>query len=312
VVTADTCFLCHFKGLEHGRRTQVIGGCTGYHDAPKEKLHLVTGDFNHSDYVQRGVTCENCHSDAIKGDGEVPRQTCWNCHNQLTQVNRYDETQFVHETHVSKHKVECANCHIRIEHRLDAAAIGKVAGPHGVSLQGGGSCGQCHEQMHGGPLELYTGTGGRGVPDMPSPMARAQVDCIACHRTHQKSDAAADVQGQTYLGTQDRCNYCHGEKYPGRLQEWKQTIQTHQDKAEKAFALAKGVLEAKKLQGPDLLQAQRLLDDAEHNIRLVKLGHGVHNVNYATSLLNVAIENCQKVAAGSAGGAGAAGQGTVQ
>jgi hypothetical protein len=58
---------------------------------------------------------------------------------------------------------------------------------------------------------------------------------------------------------------------------------------------AKAALEQKKLDGPELLQAQRLMDDAEHNIRLVKLGHGVHNVNYATALLNVAIECCQKV-----------------
>ena len=39
---------------------------------------------------------------------------------------------------------------------------------------------------------------------------------------------------------------------------------------------------------------QRLLDDAGHNIRLVKLGHGVHNINYATALLNVATDNCKK------------------
>lgn len=300
VVTVDTCFLCHFKGLEHGRRTQVIGGCTGCHEAPKEQIRLITGSFNHSDYVQRGVTCENCHSDAIKGDGEVPRQTCWNCHNQMAQVSRYDEKEFIHQTHVSKHKVECASCHIRIEHRLDAAAADLRAAPHATSLQGGGACAQCHERMHGGPLELYTGTGGRGVPDMPSPMARAQVDCIACHRAHKKADAIADVVGQTFIAAQERCNYCHGNKYPGRLDEWKQTIQSHQQQAQSAYQQAQEAIQSSGLTGNDLLQAQRLLDDAEHNIRLVKLGHGVHNVNYATSLLNVAIENCRKVSSGQA------------
>ena len=32
-------------------------------------------------------------------------------------------------------------------------------------------------------------------------------------------------------------------------------------------------------------------------MRLVKLGHGVHNVNYSTALLNVAIDNCTKAKA---------------
>ena len=65
--------------------------------------------------------------------------------------------------------------------------------------------------------------------------------------------------------------------------------------SEAAYAKAKAAIGAAKLSGTDLLDVQRLMDDAEHNIRLVKLGHGVHNVNYSTALLNVAAENCGKV-----------------
>lgn len=295
-VTTDTCFLCHFKDLEHGRHEQAIGGCTGCHDAPKEQIRLTTGVFNHSDYAGKGVNCTNCHSDTIKGEGAVPRQTCWNCHNLLAQVERYDDKQFVHENHVSKHKIECSDCHIKIEHKLDATAADLARTPKGMYVHGEtGACNQCHEQMHGGPLQLYRGTGGRGVADMPSPMSRAQVDCIACHRGHRSTDANAAVVGQTYLGEQERCNYCHGEKYAGKLDEWKAAIADRQRQAEEAFAKAKAALEGAKLEGTDLLAAQRLLDDAEHNIRLVKLGHGVHNVNYSTALLSVAVENCGKV-----------------
>src|SRR6185369_8233364 len=46
VVTLDTCFLCHFKGLEHGRNEHTVGGCTGCHNAPKEKIRLATGNFD--------------------------------------------------------------------------------------------------------------------------------------------------------------------------------------------------------------------------------------------------------------------------
>ena len=170
VVTLDTCFLCHFKGLKHGREDQTIGGCKGCHDAPKSEIRLATGMFSHNEYLQRGVTCENCHSDALKGDGAVPQQTCWNCHNQTSQVSRYNETQFIHRSHVSQHKVECSSCHIRIEHNLTAGAPKLEQTPTGTHVQvETGSCGQCHEQTHGGPMELYRGVGGRGVPEMPSP-----------------------------------------------------------------------------------------------------------------------------------------------
>ena len=51
------------------------------------------------------------------------------------------------------------------------------------------------------------------------------------------------------------------------------------------------------LSAPALRRAQLLLDDAEHNRQLVRLGHGVHNVNYATALLNAATEFCRKAEA---------------
>ncbi|HVT88696.1 MAG TPA: NapC/NirT family cytochrome c [Tepidisphaeraceae bacterium] len=292
VVTLDTCFLCHFKGLEHGRNEQVIGGCKGCHDAPKEKIRLATGMFNHADYLSRGVTCENCHSDAVKGDGAVPKQFCWNCHNQEKQIARYGETKFIHQTHVTDHKVECSSCHVQIEHNLTAGAMKYVQTPSGShpSIENG-SCGTCHEQTHGGPAELYRGIGARGVPEMPSPMFRAQVDCIACHKAKKEKDSAAQVVGQTFVAVQDSCNYCHGPKYDTVLDTWKRLIDTQLTKTQAEFDKARDALAESHLNNYDKLQADRLMDDAAHNINLIKLGHGVHNVNYATAALNVAMDS---------------------
>ena len=297
VVTLDTCFLCHMKGKEHGRNEQTVGGCTSCHEAPKAKVKLATGDFNHADYLGRGVTCNNCHSEAIKGDGNVPRQVCWNCHNQPAQVAQYGETAKMHRAHISEHKVECASCHVQIEHGLSptgsniaspvaAAPTAKLSSHASVDA---GACGTCHQQTHGGPAELYRGTGGRGVPDMPSPMSRAQVDCIACHKSKDAgTDAVASVIGQTFKATQESCNYCHGTKYDGALDSWRRQIAGQLAKAEDAYAKALAA-------GDGSLRVKRLLDDAEHNIRLVKLGHGVHNLAYSTALLNAAIEWCNQV-----------------
>jgi len=233
VVTVDTCFLCHFKGKEHGRNEQTLGGCKACHDAPKTQIRLATGNFNHADYLTRGVTCQNCHSDVIKGDGAVPRQVCWNCHNQASQISRYGETRAMHEAHVSLHKVECSSCHIKIEHNLDAgASVLASVTPDGHVAITGSACNQCHQQTHGGPAELYRGIGGRGVPDMPSPMFRAQVDCIACHRHQLRTGESAQVVGQTYTAVQESCLYCHGNKYTGVLEDWKKRVNSQVASAE--------------------------------------------------------------------------------
>ena len=298
VVTLDTCFLCHMKGKEHGRNEQTVGGCTSCHEAPKAKVKLATGDFDHADYLGRGVTCNNCHSESIKGDGNVPRQVCWNCHNQPAQVAQYGETVKMHRAHISEHKVECSSCHVQIEHGLNptgssiaSAAVGSVGGTSAKTASHGsfdaGTCGTCHQQTHGGPAELYRGTGGRGVPDMPSPMSRAQVDCIACHKAKDHNDAIASVVGQTFKATQESCNYCHGTKYEGSLDAWRRQIDAHLARAQEIYDNAVAASDGS-------LRVRRLLDDADHNIRLVKLGHGVHNVAYATALLNAAIDWCDQ------------------
>jgi nitrate/TMAO reductase-like tetraheme cytochrome c subunit len=293
VVTLDTCFLCHMKGKEHGRNEQTVGGCTSCHEAPKAKVKLATGDFDHADYLKRGVTCNNCHSESIKGDGAVPRQACWNCHNQPAQIAQFGETAKMHRAHISEHKIECSSCHVQIEHGLNPTVSNIKSAVTSVQLSSHsgfdtGACGMCHQETHGGPAELYRGVGGRGVPDMPSPMSRAQVDCIACHKSKDANDAAATVIGQTFKATQESCNYCHGTKYDGALDSWKRQIAAQLAKAEAAYTRAAAVNDG-------TLHVRRLLDDADHNIRLVKLGHGVHNLAYSTALLNAATEWCEQV-----------------
>ncbi|MHC4429756.1 MAG: NapC/NirT family cytochrome c, partial [Planctomycetota bacterium] len=297
-VTLESCYTCHFKGLEHGRDEEVLGGCTSCHSAPKSEIRLATGMFNHADYVDRGVECVNCHSDSIKGDGEVPKQMCWTCHNLPQQIARYGESRFIHQVHVTDNKVECAGCHVQIQHSLSASVPREqqVLG-EGLMLDHGGVCSQCHDRTHAGPDEMYRGTGGRGVPDMPSPMFRAQVDCIACHQQRGHSTEIAQIVGQTFVAVQDSCDHCHGSRYDGELDVWQATIDEHLEAAEVAFEEARRFLSANQLEPRQALDTRRLLADAEHNIRFVNLGIGVHNVNYATALLNTAMENCRKITA---------------
>jgi nitrate/TMAO reductase-like tetraheme cytochrome c subunit len=299
-VTLDTCFVCHFKGLRHGRDSEVLGGCTACHAAPKEQIRLATGYFNHKEYIDRGVDCYNCHSDSIKGDGEVPRQICLNCHNKPQQLERYGESDFIHDVHVSDHKVECTHCHLQIQHSINAYE-------YSAQAAGASSCNQCHTETHGGPAQLYQGVGGRGVPSMPSPMHRAQVDCIACHQFKEHGAGVAEIRGQTFIAAQRSCDMCHGDsldpqggKYATRLAEWKQTLTEMTTRARGAVqeadhALAPMLVPQSPLTPGERLDLERKLADARHNLALVELGHGVHNFNYAVALLNVAAEWAEEV-----------------
>lgn len=290
-VTVGSCFLCHFKGLRHGRDSEVLGGCTGCHNAPKEEIRLATGVFNHKEYIDRGVQCYNCHSDSIKGDGEVPRQACMACHNTHETLSRYGETNFLHTTHVTDHKVDCTRCHIEIEHNVAA----------GVETAES-SCNRCHEQTHGGPAKLYRGEGGRGIPAMPSPMFRAQVDCIACHQFKEHNASVAKVVGQTFVAEQKSCDMCHGDtpdpkggKYAEKLAEWKGVLAERTKGAKETIEGATTQLAAATMDAKQRLELERKLADARHNLTLVELGHGVHNYNYSVALLGLATEWSQEV-----------------
>lgn len=298
VVTLDTCFLCHMKGAEHGRHEETLAGCESCHQAPKEEIRLPTGLFAHEEYTGRGVECQNCHSEVVRGDGDVPRQVCWTCHNKTSDIAQYDQTRKMHEIHVSDVKVECSSCHVQIEHTLSAAVpvSGKKMGIGGM-LHNNGSCSQCHEQTHAGPAEMYRGTGARGVVDMPSNMSRAQVDCIACHQTPALAPDAAKLAGQTFTFGEAACDHCHGTKYTGLAAQWKQTVEQHLQQAEAALAEAQARFDVADLPPAEQLPLQRRLDDAQHNIRFARLGRGEHNINYATAMLNRAIEDCRAVEA---------------
>ncbi|MCC6907705.1 MAG: NapC/NirT family cytochrome c [Phycisphaerales bacterium] len=297
VVTLDTCFTCHFKGVKHGRDEEVLGGCGSCHGAPKGDIRLATGLFNHQEYLDRKVACENCHSEAIKGDGEVPRQLCWTCHNQPQQLAKYGETQLMHRAHVSEHKLECSNCHVQIEHHLTAnpnraLSLAGMIHETGESSEG---CAQCHSATHSGPAKMYSGVGGFGVPNMPSPMFTSQVDCIACH-LEETSGASHGVSGYTYLAAQKACDTCHGTRYTGVLDVWKNSVDLLLSQAQAAVEEARVALDGASItDDAERLALQRLFNDASQNVEFVRTAHGVHNITYATALLNLSIDNCNEI-----------------
>ena len=105
------------------------------------------------DYVARGVDCRECHDPVVEGDGRVRKERCHSCHAEVGHIERIGETAFLHEKHVTDHKVECFECHDDIHHGLLP-----LSSPEPAEKEG---CGSCHVDPHDAALSIYSGHGRR-------------------------------------------------------------------------------------------------------------------------------------------------------
>jgi len=273
-VTTGTCFLCHFKGVKIG---ESISGCPSCHPPPERTIKFEGVSFNHSEVVEREIRCTKCHVQVVQGNGEVPKERCLICHGELQRVQRYNEVQLIHNKHVSEHKVDCEECHNAIQHGLV-----KMVSTLEVE------CSSCHPDHHSEVKELYMGIGGKEVPANPSSMFMTRVGCNGCHLVHKEVDGYGSVR----TAGEASCIHCHGTKFHGMLENWQKEIsaslETLLNILEKADRI---VLNVKK--SPGYVAALRSLETARHNLRVVQLGVGVHNIGYSIELLESAFESIE-------------------
>ncbi len=245
-VTYDACFLCHFKGQGVGRDLKPLGGCTGCHSVPKKAFNIGGATYRHAEFINRGVACQSCHRDVVRGEGAAPRERCLTCHNTAETLGMYADIPLLHEKHVSQKSIACMNCHQEIQHgfadtggRLpsikgtavpDAAVKAASArGPQAVSTHQPDptfECGLCHKDKHEGEIDFYSGrVRALGLPEIPSPMFLARVDCSGCH--YQKESGAKDAKGRnevTFIAGDQACVRCHGPKFAGMWDSVRQEV----------------------------------------------------------------------------------------
>jgi hypothetical protein len=295
-VHETTCFICHYyKAGAKGEEDCIscaIGGCTSCHIEPKGDIKVKGWNFNHKKYIERGVACEKCHMSVIQGDGHVPEGKCLECHNEPELLAAKYSSQLLHRKHVTDHKIECSTCHTPLRHE-----IGQIP----TITHFPSNCDKCHsKEVHGGPKEIYQGTGGIGLPDSPSLMFMTNVDCIACHRRSETGKAALHTTKYEEKVIGEACIDCHGEGFDETLKHWKDYLAKLQNETnQRIYRVDNALFEVQKTKGksPELKKAQTLLNEARHNYSLVLLGKGVHNVEYATKLLNIASNKTEQALA---------------
>jgi nitrate/TMAO reductase-like tetraheme cytochrome c subunit len=267
-VTASVCFACHFKA-DPEQEIRTLSDCLTCHGPPAEPIDVAGRLFDHTEYVQRGVDCQACHRAVVRGDGAVRRERCRACHGEVGHIERYGETEFLHETHVTSHKVECFECHDEIQHGLEPL--------HSLQPAKEG-CASCHLSPHETPRLVYAGTGAAGVADRPSRMFQTRIACEACHTGRSgRPGAAAAVD----------CLYCHGTSYDGMLERWQGTVRAQLERLRPRLA----ELERRLVQEPGH-PARGLLAEAQRNLRLVEQdgSAGAHNIAYALDALQASAE----------------------
>lgn len=310
-VTYDTCFLCHFKGRGEGRDLKPVAGCTGCHELPKRDFKIGNLTYNHREFVGRGVSCQSCHRNIVQGEGAAPKERCLNCHNVPEILERYDDHALIHDKHVTQKNIACSHCHQPMKHGFGDGpkalpAIGAAAGAaakteepqapvsHPPTLTF--DCALCHTDKHAGQLELYSGNvKALGLPEIPSPMFLARVDCSGCHYDKEKGAQSAKGTAQvTFRASHEACVKCHGPRYAGMWesihQEVGKTVGALSDNLEVAAKAVAALAKAKQAApGASLAKAQRLVD-------FVRQSHGEHNVYLTSVALRRAEEELAKSA----------------
>jgi len=286
-VTTSSCFLCHFKDSGENGYGAPIDDCSVCHGAPEEMIVADGLQFEHSEYLTRGVECAACHGDVIRGEGRVPRERCGSCHNQQAHLDRIGEVEFMHDNHVTAHAIPCLECHTEVEHSLP---------PREEHYKG--DCTDCHQTPHGVPSATFRGTGGEGLADDPSVMYLARVTCTGCHRPPFPG-ATVLTGGATYQADPVACLDCHGPGYDGMLANWQDETRGAVDALTGALTkLTESIAEAIEYEDPDAdpSLAQRHHEEAAANLSRVLLDGslGAHNLPYTRALLQRAEDEAKK------------------
>jgi nitrate/TMAO reductase-like tetraheme cytochrome c subunit len=273
-VTASTCFLCHFKG---GFFNEGLGACTRCHQIPEEEFDLGGGVmFNHDLAFERGVDCAHCHADLVSGNGEVPEERCGVCHNRKGDLARRDDHEFVHQKHVTEHKVDCLDCHLAIHHSLDLDKIEHAAG----------DCQSCHPDHHREQVNLLRGIGGSSIPAHDSSMVAARIACPACHR-QKKISSTGTVTWEASIAT---CAECHEGPRADQVRTYQRELDSALSELRLEARKIRTALESADFDEGKLATMSAQLVDVEKDLDFLGAANGIHNVHYATSLTQAVLD----------------------
>ncbi len=267
-VTETACYLCHFK-TEDGGIVPKQGECTVCHVRDVMERRSKAGElrYDHSIVLREKLACQTCHSHTVMGNGPVAKQNCFACHWDNERLGQFNNTDLMHTKHISENKIECQRCHLAIEHKLRPGDIKTAA-----------ECQTCHPLHHNATITLFSGEGASGVPSMPNRMFQVGLNCRGCHISHGLTVAGEKAPG-TYYASGKSCDTCHGRGFSKLIKTWQREARERVAVLEKAAA---------KLGNAADKGTKEKLAALRENLAIVARGNIVHNVRYASEILETA------------------------
>ncbi len=291
-VTETTCFTCHFyKKSQHPE----MADCQLCHPQTKAKIYIDANEnlpFVHKNYLDRNVACQQCHFDVIFGEGDMKDNVCVQCHAEPKILRTKFSSEHIHLNHVSTHKVECFRCHATINHfipRPDDSPLPSKKQIKKTALSGyhyDSNCIKCHTlDEHNAKRTMFMGKGSEDIPDVPSPMYLAHLDCASCHIAITESNGIArGIRRNGFDEIIQSCADCHGPGYDEMARHWKKLLNKELGKTETALTKARQQLKAYK-SSKRYPEVSKLLEQARKNLQFTKDGRGLHNIDYALKIL---------------------------
>lgn len=269
-VTPTTCYNCHFKKSDDPEhKYDKLSNCYTCHDWKlKTPEEMTQARFNHTVVVENNMSCYDCHTNTVVGNGEVGKERCFQCHFETERLDKFGDVDFMHKTHISKHSLRCFSCHSNIDHKVQK--IDPTAPP---------DCMSCHTNAHSSQVSLFTGENGFNVDKTPSIMFLNGINCRGCHVFHEmdKMDITTSKAGAK------SCEKCHGSGYDKLIVQWREATTKRLATVNTIYKtvdyIVKGSTSDKKP------EAEQNLNEAAHNIRIVEVGKSVHNIQFADKLL---------------------------
>ena len=278
-VTTSTCFLCHFKD---GLFNEGLGTCTRCHQIPENTFDLGGGvKFSHDLAYERGVDCANCHSDLIRGNGEVPPERCTVCHNREDDLKRIDDHEFIHQKHVTDHKVDCLECHLEIQHSLD---------PHRIE-HAASDCKLCHPNQHGEQIRMLLGEGGKSIPAQQGGMAVAGFPARPVTRS-KKSRPPEPCSGKPPRPSVPNATT---KRRPKDSVLVTSSFKDSLADIEANLSRAREAVRAANLDETRTAEITQRLRDLEDDLQFLRVGNSIHNMHYADSLTRALVDKLRAI-----------------
>ncbi len=269
-VTEATCFTCHFKKSDDPEhKYDKLSNCNTCHNwtkVPKEQI--ANFRYDHTLVVDAKISCYSCHTNTVSGNGIVEKERCFQCHFENERLDKYTDIDFMHKTHIAKHSMPCYNCHSPIQHQVQK-----------IDPNSPPDCISCHSSAHSSQVSLYTGENGFNVEKTPSVMFLNGINCKGCHIFHETG-----IKGvESYKAGNKSCEKCHGKGYDKLIEQWQKATVSRLTMIK---AIYKNVLyQVNNSSSPKKQESKTLMDESNHNIKIVDAGKSVHNVLFAEKLL---------------------------